>query len=376
MLWAVNGSECPSDSFDMSTLAEILYEFNGPQIFTVMSHGRMQLWYASGDDFESNLRRFLVVPTSNIIIDQLKSGIKSVYEALSQPWVWAVDVNENDKVCQSWALFSFDDVPQMARPHKNVLLWPDLEPLLSCRLIGNGLAEGRVPASVIARAVEQPISALKKLLEMTVGSVSVGRPRESLRMAYDLPAMRFAFNSFEVSFGVPVASDLLGMDWGLYSDGAEKLRTALIWLGAATVQQKIGIELLEVLKDLMPPSHGQVEMVELSGRLIGRESITLTRDDRSAVTSAIRACKADNKLLRDWTGRVREFDKDNLTFILRNADPDSEGLVCSFGEEHYDDVYDAFESDAWIQVVVRQIGTKMKGQLLAIELFDGGAISI
>lgn len=85
---------------------------------------------------------------------------------------------------------------------------------------------------MIARAVNSPASALKKILEVVTQSVSQGRPEESFRKSYDLPATRFAYNSFEVSFSSP-SSDQLDLQTSpidAYAQSARVLESGLNWL--------------------------------------------------------------------------------------------------------------------------------------------------
>lgn len=393
MLWEITTPESGND-FSNIAPSEVLYEFDGPKIFTSLDGSHMCLWYECGEDIATNVIRYLVAPVNSRIVEQLKNGTKTVFEALSQPWIWAVDVRDGNAE-KSWILGSLDEVPPDAKPDKETPLWPELVPLLSYRLIGPGLQEGAIPASVVARAVSGATSAIKALLESVNDTQSpvIGRPDEGFRRLYDVVAKRFAYNSFEVTFDAPIIKenqaiaqvgreqncDLLsvavegqGTDLTavptvqtnfpsipsstiveatrrseLYQQSAIKLAEALTWLESdsqAVTELSSGI--LSALEHLVPPKHGQILEAELRGRLIpdGR-SILLTRDSTAKVKKAISTRKERARQLVTTEGRVGQFDKDKLIFTLRdrpNGEPD---LLCSFSEEHYDDLFDAFVAD-------------------------------
>lgn len=367
MIWEIKDPECSLDQFKGLEITEVLYDFNGPKIF-VSSSGKLQyLWYQSAENMRTGQQRFLVVPTDNGTLDLLKSGAKSVYEALKQPWLWAIDTDLNDDVIAGWRVH-LDDVPIQSKPKKEVLLWPELEPLISYRLIGDGLREGTIPASIASRALERPINALKRLLEIN-NAPSQGRPEEAFRKTYDLPAQRFAFNSFEVSFSVPRhISDPKESYSNIYEIGAESLSRSLTWLNAGNSESELDIASLEVLKELVPPAHGLIEKVELRGRLIlDKGVVTLTREHRTIVTTTISKSKGKNRELIKTEGRIGELDKDQLTFILRNLSGNSDEIKCSFSEEQFDDVYDAFHKDLRVTLLGKLHTTRSVIEVLAIE---------
>ena len=347
MLWKIN-YPCSTERFLERNLVEVLYEFEGSKIFLAESNSLLYLWYEAVQDGDSDLRRFLVVPTDSRLVSKLKEGAKTVHDALNQPWLWTVDLDLQDRVVAA-GVMPLEKVPIGSKPEKDATLWPHLEPLLFYRLIGEGLSEGHIPASVAARALGRPVAALKRLLESIGNSPGQGRPEEALRRAYDLPAQRFAFNSFEVSFGVP--SMQLSLDWGSdseYRQAAVQLKSAIAWLHSNDegIAPTPSVQLLEVLKELAPPAHGQVVRAEIGGQLVGNGvRVMLSRDDRSAVTKAIARYQIQGPELARIEGRIGEFDKDNLTFILRDRSNIEPEVRCSFVEEQYDDLDEAFHSD-------------------------------
>lgn len=355
---------------------EVLYEFSGPRIFTAAVDGLLQFWYqcAEGDGGEG---RFLVVPTNSRWIDRLKTGTKTVHDTLSQQWLWAVDIDPEGGVTDAWVLPGLEEVPVDSKPRPDTPLWPHLTPLLTYRLIGEGLAEGRVPASVVASAVQKPVAALKRLLEFSNNNIGAqGRPEEGFRRLYDLPAQRMAFNSFEVAFGQPEQQGVQDS----YATSATHLAEALEWLHGGEHLAPVAIELLEVLKDLAPPAHGQIVRSEVRGLLVkGNRPVVIGRDDRQKVTREI-ALRTDQQRMRRLEGRIGEFDIDNLALTLREivGDLGAQELRCTFTDELYDDLWRAFlPPSPRVAVVGRLSPNRRSMEILGVEpapLPGGGAV--
>ena len=360
MLWQIDLDPVSHAKFANLQLAEVLYDFGGPRIFTALCDSLLHLWYQCAEDDETGESRYLVVPTSEKNVAMLKDGSLTVHDALAQPWLWAVNLNAQNAPAAAWVLHGLSEVPADAKPRLGVPLWPHLRPLISYRLIGDGLAEGKIPASVIASAVKRPTAALKFLLELANNSASVqGRPEETFRKSYDLPVKWFAFNSFEVSFAAPAQEAL--EDLNQYIVPAAKLGEAFAWLSGDGAGH-LDIELLEVLKALAPPASGQVTRSEVGGLLVSSNTkFSMTRDHRTLITQAI-ARHADQLLMRDFEGRVRQLDRDHFTLTLRDIDGQPD-IKCSFSDEHFDDLHEAFNSEARTRIFGRLV---QNGRILRI----------
>lgn len=180
---------------------DILYEFDGPRIFSLRSRsGELLLAYLC--DQVGNELVFLLAPTSQNAIHHLESGQMSVRDAIAQPWIWIIARDRHWSIvgCKS---SSFDDLPEAVLPERGVPLLADHIPLLVTKQIGPFLVPGRIPVSVIRRAVDGAAGAIKALLEGTGFVGGIGRPDERYRKLYDLPVQRIAFGSLEVSFALP-----------------------------------------------------------------------------------------------------------------------------------------------------------------------------
>ncbi|MFP8779984.1 hypothetical protein [Hydrogenophaga sp. RWCD_12] len=360
MNWSLPDTRIPVERLGTLSPYEVLYEFDGPLVFTTLSPtGGKFLAYASFcvDEEPANattelpdsdgFTRYLISPTSDKLLERLKKGATTLYDALDQPILWAVDIAHSGEVVRAAELGQLSDVPANCLPARNRTLWPHLMPLLSYRLIGDGLREGEVPASVVSRAVDGATSALKKLIEVVRNvNQSTGRPTDSHRRDYDLTAQRFAFNSFEVAFAsgsvmpAPANEDPAAR----YTEAGMRLQEALDWLVYGyQYDEDPTTDMLDVLNRLVPPSQGVVRETEIAGRLLpGSAPYRLTRTDATRVRSAITRHRLRKRDLLESEGRVRELDLDEFTFILRDRNDGLPELRCSFIELLLDDVSDAF----------------------------------
>ncbi|KAE9643801.1 hypothetical protein EJA70_15470 [Pseudomonas sp. PB103] len=372
MSWTITTPNVAVEPFNPHEISEVLYDFDGPKIFVTIDSDRlMRFWYESLDDRITKTVRYLVTTTTESQIKMLKSGKRTVHDLLKQPWLWAVDCSYSMDPQNAWVIDEINDVPPDYRPKQDATLFLEHMPLLSYRLVGKGLREGEVPASVIAKAVTGPTSALKRLLEAVMPNESSGRPEESFRRSYDLPAVRFAFNSFEVSFSAPAEEKLESAKGELvvYGNGTSKLKDAFAWLTNPSKHEEPEAYVLQALKELAPPAHGQIESVELRGQLIGNfQQVLISRSDRKTITQALGKKKTDEEQLMQVTGVIRELDKDHRRFTLRNRPDCAEDLICIFTEEHYDDVIEHFANDALISATGRYKTSK--------NLFEVGDIGL
>jgi len=371
MDWDVDGVTCGPEYFGDFEPREVLYEFDGPRIFTIAN--------GAGDDFlvyicdeDDEHTRHLVVPTSDAIVKALCSGLITVLDALNQPWTWLVDRAHNGQIERARKI-AFRQMPDGTIPLHGTLLWPSLRPLLSVRMVGASIERGHVPASVIRRTVDGASAALKTLAEWILSTKTEGRPSDFLRQYYDLPAQRFAFASFEIAFAAPdVAqqSELFTRENESALDRmGEIFQAGLSWLQQPTADLPSSEEsrvILEALAKLTPPKHGVVTEVYVGGRLTGPRELpyVLTRGASERVHRALRKLNADVRPVKH-TGLIREFDKDKLSFTLR--DPLGKDIArCAFSESAYDDAFAAFENDEVIVVLGHESQSRQVVDVLSI----------
>lgn len=83
-MWSIQGKPADAKRFTPFAAQEVLYEFDGPRIFTLVdAEGELNLVYWSDEDESQS--RFVMVPTTRGIIESLRAGVASVFDALDQP---------------------------------------------------------------------------------------------------------------------------------------------------------------------------------------------------------------------------------------------------------------------------------------------------
>lgn len=128
MMWNVSGTLLDNDALGNLAPVEILYEYEGPRIFTASHCGRPVLAYESDCDDEQRIRRLLVVPTSDRIVRELKEGMLSISDSLKQPWLHAVDQSFDGTILAIWHISAgLESVPEKYKPVEGTLLSAELE---------------------------------------------------------------------------------------------------------------------------------------------------------------------------------------------------------------------------------------------------------
>ena len=90
-MWSIPGKPVSPARFQPFEPVDVLYEFDGPRIFTLWdSEGELNLAYWSDED--DAICRYVVVPTTGKIVAALRQGGISVYDALNQPRCWLCDL--------------------------------------------------------------------------------------------------------------------------------------------------------------------------------------------------------------------------------------------------------------------------------------------
>ncbi|MFV0675539.1 hypothetical protein [Variovorax sp. tm] len=127
-MWEIVENSIHALKFENLDPEEILFEFNGPQIFTFSQDGLMFFAYTSFDDEESEIIRLLVVATNKQELCRLREGGISIEEVLRKDLVWAIDKSYDGKVLHVALLRNgLEDVPEGFKPRNGVLLWSHLE---------------------------------------------------------------------------------------------------------------------------------------------------------------------------------------------------------------------------------------------------------
>lgn len=374
MIWTVASTTCSWLKLSQLEPVRVLDEIDGPRLFTVYSEdGQLLLAYMCGED--ETVERFLLVPTSDRIVEAISNNKLTLRDALTQQAFMGMVDRHRDGILSTPVQVDFGVLPSTALPRSGTYLNPVPQPLLNVRLIGTELKPEKVPASVVRRAVDGATGAIRTLIRHVLDvRQDAGRPSDWLRRYYDLPATGFAFRSFEVSFGTPeqpvqqnVTDDdkvleevsrllNMGLEWASEADGKE----------AGTSREWAAI--VEAMSYLTPPQKGVVETVEVSGRLAksAHKVVSLSRLASERVGFARKKLAASNPSEVTYEGLVREFDKDQLTFWLRKPDG-SNILHVTFTSDQYDDALLAFDTERVVTVFAyRASEMKREAELISI----------
>ena len=329
----------PDGFFDFPLPVErVLYEAEQPIVYlTKTKQGQEMLAYLAD---EANGIQFIVVaPATPSSIRRLESGSIGIREALTDTWIWMVRASFAQGVSEVWSITE-TDIPALHLPKPGTPLLPEHRIAFSARAIGDGIALGSVPCSVIAFVANAAKSSLKAILDHAFAANAEGRPTDAQRALYDLPVRQLKFASFEVGLAAP-KQDLFPNDAVLQA--VSDLLTGLEW--AVDVQSDNALDaeddakteaILRATLALTPPSHGVITSVEVGGYWLKGHRFTLTRKSRSKVANRLRQLKEEEIVF--MSGRIGEIDDDKLSFILRDVDAENGERRGSFPEELLDDM--------------------------------------
>lgn len=329
----------PDGFFDFPLpVQRVLYEAEQPIVYvTKTKQGQEMLAYLAD---EANGHQFIVVaPVTPSSLIRLESGSIGIREALTETWMWIVRTNFAQGVSEAWSV-SEDAIPALHLPKAGTPLLPEHRIAFSARAVGDGIALGSVPCSVIAFVANAAKSSLKAILDHTLAANAEGRPTDAQRALYDLPVRQLKFASFEVGLAAP-KQDLFPND--IVLQAVNDLQTGLEW--AENIQSNDALEvwddnkteaILRATLALTPPSHGVITSVEVGGYWLKGHRFTLTRKSRSKVANRLRQLKEEEIVL--LSGRIGEIDDDKLSFILRDVEGESGERRGSFPEDLLDDM--------------------------------------
>ncbi|MDT6993192.1 hypothetical protein [Burkholderia cenocepacia] len=329
----------PDGLFDFPLPVErVLYEAEQPIIYlTKTRQGQEMLAYLSGETAESQF--IIVAPASPSSIRRLETGSIGVREALTDTWMWMVKESFAQGSSQVW-IITEDAIPALHLPRPGTPLLAEHRVAFSARAVGDGIALGSVPCSVIAHVANAAKSALKAMFDHALGANIEGRPTDAQRALYDLPVRQLKFSSFEVGLSAP-QQDLFANHEVMRA--VEDLQTGLEWAQDAGNEEALNADddakveaILRATLALTPPGHGIITSVEVGGYWLKGHRYTLTRQSRTKVANRLRQLREEEIVF--LSGRIGEIDDDKLSFILRDVDGEDGERRGSFDEDMLDDM--------------------------------------
>ena len=131
MMGPMPGKAVGASQFAPFRPAQVLYELDGPRTFTfVPADG--ELYLAHWFDESEAVVRYLVVPFSAALVARLEAGQFGLRDALDQPRLWVVDV-DNQGVPAAATRTTLEDLPAAEVPAAGTLLSPALEAISPSR---------------------------------------------------------------------------------------------------------------------------------------------------------------------------------------------------------------------------------------------------
>jgi hypothetical protein len=335
---------------------KVLYEAESPVVYVTKTlQGQLLLAYVSDDTQDGVFT--LLAPMTPVSITSVERCSIPLRDALTASWLWLHISGGNTN-----GLWSVDvsNIPSDCLPLAGTLVHPGIEPVFRARAIGQQVVLGRIPASVVSFIADGMRQAMKTLLDYTFAIPLEGRPRQEHRALYDLPVQRFAFSSFELSFGAP---DDPSMPQSEIRDVALKLERGLKWASDNNSSALDGISgderdaILRAALCLTPPAAGPIQEVQVSGGWIPSGRVRLTRDSRKRIRQELKRVESE-RIVR-LEGRIGELDIDNLSFTLRDVG-DGQDRRGYFTDDLLDDMV-ALLSDVGRVAVA---GTERHGRLM------------
>jgi len=251
------------------------------------------------------------------------------------------------------------------------------------RLQGPSLEYPDAPASVVTAIVELFRVGVQAVTEYLCRGVSGQRPTSEIKEACDFRIHAFAPGSVRVGLSLPYAPQELFPEVSLESKVKEALKGYLetaAW--AASDEDNDVLEstitdadlrrviLLQVGR-LVPRPRGKLESVELSGNLVPRPTVRMTRSARDRVRSAVQRTLQPTFEFIEARGVLREIDLDSRTFDLRDPEQNLE-TRCRI-PDNADDLYEIAKESLDYAIVVRgtrKIGSKRSIQPLEVVEID------
>jgi hypothetical protein len=245
-----------------------------------------------------------------------------------------------------------DEIHRLQREldeYAGVIVADEVAVPLWLRVVGRDIEWQSAPTSVLTSILDALRKGVESAAEFLLTGGLTTRPTAALKKASDFRIVALAPGSLRVGIRLPDGDEDVSKATHTALD--EYLKVAA-WAGSETedgVLERLVPDarrravLLTELARLVPRERGQVDQIELSGRLVHARGplVTLTRPSRERINRAID--RASTEKVETHVGDLREIDLDECTFILRNNDPEAGQVRCYFPEEMLEGAKDALD---------------------------------
>jgi len=340
------------------TIDRMLYEAEQPIVFLTHSTSGQSLIAYLAHESASRVD-YILASASRRKVHQLEQGALGVREALCADWMWILCRDIETSTSGVWSITE-EMIPDEYLPVPGTGLLPEHSVVFAARALGDGIALGKMPCSVISLVAESARSSLKAVFDFVREANTEGRPTDAQRALYDLPVQQLRFASFEVGLGEP--NPELFPDKSLQT-AISRLTSGLEWaesaseddavLGQTQEEQEV---VLRAALALTPPSYGAVSAIEVSGTWLAGRRFHLDRNARKKVSRRLRSLQTERIVF--FSGRIGEIDDDNLSFTVREA---SDGVEHkgAFPDELLDDMRTHYYESNRVEIS----GVELNGRL-------------
>lgn len=352
--------DCISDELIAWPLVidRVLYEAEQPIIFLTRSTSGQSLLAYLAHESSSHID-YILASASPRKVQQLEQGVVGVREALCADWMWILRRNAETSTFGVWSVTEAM-IPDEYLPAPGTGLLPEHSVVFAARALGDGIALGKMPCSVISLVADSARASLKAIFDFVREANTEGRPTDAQRALYDLPVQQLRFASFQVGLGEP--NPELFPDKSLQT-AITRLTSGLEWAQSASDDDAVPGQshqeqeaVLRATLALTPPSSGVVSAIEVSGTWLGGRRFHLDRNARSKVGRRLRGIRSERIVV--FSGRIGEIDDDNLSFTLREAN-DGVDHKGAFPEELLDDMRTHYYESNRVQIS----GVELNGRL-------------
>jgi hypothetical protein len=299
---------------------DVLYELDDePIIFSAISNDHLVLCYKITNLGEYS--KYIVSPTSETTIRDVRQGTMPIRNAVVQPWQWLIEASdENFEVRRSWTLDSLA-MPESILPKEGVPLYyqhrQDHAPYLSIKFSGGNVEAGLIPFGVIKAAVDDVYVSLQNIFTSAVRRVARDWTESRLRRALEIPTRQMVHASLMIAIEKPVINfenrdarlDRDRMDESIEDARDTFLNSALAIannINNATAIRSIATEhldTLEIISRITPSQKSFFDAVEINGRRVDEVSqpaVIASRHRRLLLETYMEA----RSVIREFQGEV------------------------------------------------------------------------
>jgi hypothetical protein len=319
---------------------EILYDFDGPVLFTSKSRFFPILCYKTDED--SSLTQYIIVPTNKDIVARLKEGRIALRSAITQAWGWIAEAENQFQIRRTWSIGT-DSLPDAVLPEPGYGIYPAhgivneraayaANPFLSIRFSGADVVAGQLPFGVFKTLVDEVATTLWAIFAPAVHAAGKKLSEQTVRRAVRIPTYEPAFASLLISIEQPTvdlsvfrgdkpeineveAAKNIARAYEEFFDSAKIMANAAA-RGEMTVSL-VGdnIEATEALVPLIPTRRSFFDRVEIRSRN-RKDDIVINVATADQIRDAYTNSLAGKRTI---IGEVVEINSPSGSFIVRSA---------------------------------------------------------